>query len=189
VRWVSAGAGRRERAYPEDTGATEDEPSRRQARPGGPCFFPSPARIRGTEWRSERLSESSASPLLGWRAWCLRVDGRLQSVLYDDVWEPGCPLVAACPHEHAAPCLECACGIYAARRPEDALVYLTGRDEPEVVGRLLGRVALWGLVVEGEHGWRGQHAYPFELPASDVARRYRVRPCREIPRSTSSAPR
>jgi BirA family transcriptional regulator, biotin operon repressor / biotin---[acetyl-CoA-carboxylase] ligase len=34
MRWVSARQGRRERAYPEDTGATEDAASRRPARPG-----------------------------------------------------------------------------------------------------------------------------------------------------------
>ena len=140
-------------------------------------------------------------------------------MLYDDVWEPGRPLAAdyrrrhglpgpssvqralealrkdelvartACPHGHAAPLLACACGIYAARRPEDALVYLTGRDEPGVVGRVLGRVALWGLVVEAEHGWRAEHAYPFELASAEAAQRYGVRRCREIPRSTSSARR
>ena len=80
--------------------------------------------------------------------------------------------MAACPHGHAAPSLECACGIYAARRPEDALVYLTGRDEASVVGRVLGRVALWGLVVEGEHGWRAERAYPVELEYEEAARRY-----------------
>ncbi len=75
------------------------------------------------------------------------------------------------PARPPAPSLECACGIYAAREPEDALVYLTGRDEPGVVGRVLGRVALWGLVVEGEHGWRAELAYPAALE-SDAAVRY-----------------
>ena len=87
------------------------------------------------------------------------------------MWEPGRPLAAACPHGHPAPALECACGIYATRKPEAALVYLTGRDEPGVVGRVLGRVALWGLVVEGEHGWRAELAYPAALE-SDAAVRY-----------------
>ena len=137
------------------------------------------------KWRSGSLSASSASPLLGWRAWCLRADGRLQSVLYDNVWEPGRPLVAACPHGHAAPSLECACGIYAARRPEDALVYLTGRDKASVVGRLLGRVALWGLVVEGEQGWRAQHAYPFGLAYERSGSEVRVVRPPLLPRSLS----
>ena len=37
--------------------------------------------------------------------------------------------------------------------------------------RLIGRVALWGDVVEGPLGWRASHAYPIELfvPASVAA--------------------
>ena len=37
--------------------------------------------------------------------------------------------------------------------------------------RVIGRVALWGDVVEGPLGWRASHAYPIELlvPASVVA--------------------
>ena len=84
------------------------------------------------------------------------------------MWEPGLPLAAACPHGHSAPLLTCACGIYAARRPDDAVVYLTGRDEPGVVGRVLGRVALWGAVVEAEDGWRAEYAYPFELASGEA---------------------
>jgi hypothetical protein len=35
---------------------------------------------------------------------------------------------------------------------------------------VIGRVALWGSVVEGQRGWRGEVAYPIELfvPASAV---------------------
>jgi hypothetical protein len=91
------------------------------------------------------------------------VDGRLQSVLYDDVWEPGRPLAARCEHGHSAPDPTCACGIYAANDPAEARRYLVGRDESGVVGRVLGRVFLWGLVVEGEHGWRAAFAYPAVL--------------------------
>jgi hypothetical protein len=29
--------------------------------------------------------------------------------------------------------------------------------------RVIGRVALWGDVVEGPFGWRASHAYPVEL--------------------------
>jgi hypothetical protein len=104
--------------------------------------------------------------------WCLRADGRLQSVLHDDVWEPGRPLAAACPHGHAAPLLECACGIYAAREPEGAVVYLTGRDEAGVVRRVLGRVSLWGAVIEHEDGWRGEFAYPAQLGSEKLALSY-----------------
>jgi hypothetical protein len=126
-------------------------------------------------------------------------------VLYDDVWEPGRPLAARCEHGHFAPDARCACGIYAARDPAEARRYMVGRDEPNVVGRVLGRVFLWGVVVEGKYGWRGELAYPAQLD-SDVAVLYgaegrgpgrrdghQARPvtsaalCRTTPRSTSCA--
>jgi hypothetical protein len=79
------------------------------------------------------------------------------------VWEPGRPLAARCEHGHSAPDLDCACGIYAARDPAEARRYLVGRDEADVIGRVLGQVFLWGRVVEGEHGWRAERAYPAAL--------------------------
>ncbi len=115
--------------------------------------------------------------------WCVREDGRLQSVLYDDVWEPGHGLTAACQHEHLAPYAACACGIYAVREPEGARRYLLGRDEPNVVGRVLGQVFLWGTVVEAEHGWRASFAYPARLEpsAAEIARLYGVPVCPTTP--------
>jgi hypothetical protein len=101
--------------------------------------------------------------------WCVREDGRLQSVLYDDVWEPGHGLTATCASGHLAPDAACACGIYAAREPGEALRYLVGRDELHVVGRVLGRVALWGTVVEGERGWRASRAYPADLDSQAIS--------------------
>jgi hypothetical protein len=79
------------------------------------------------------------------------------------VWEPGHGLAAACAKGHPAPDPACSCGIYAARDPEEARRYLVGRDDPHVVGRVLGRVALWGTVVEGERGWRASRAHPVEI--------------------------
>jgi hypothetical protein len=106
-----------------------------------------------------------AEALIGWRVWCLvrtRDGVRLASVIEDDVWPLGRALVACCrAHgDHEAPNESCACGIYAARDPATVWTYLRGRDEPRTVRRVLGRVALWGRVVEHEHGWRASHAYP-----------------------------
>jgi hypothetical protein len=119
--------------------------------------------------------------------WCLREDGLLQSVLYDDVWRPARELVATCASGHRAPDEECACGIYAAREPDEALRYLVGRDEAQVVGRLLGRVALWGKVIECERGWRAERAYPLEVEVADVAAAYGVGACGAIATSASRA--
>ena len=103
---------------------------------------------------------------IGWRAWRVVEEGdevRLASVLYEDVWPLDEPLVATCPAGHPAPDFDCTCGIYAARRPELALPYRVGRDDARTVARVLGRVALWGDVVEHRDGWRASHAYPLEL--------------------------
>jgi hypothetical protein len=116
-------------------------------------------------------------PLVGWRVWrvAVRRDGpRLVSALHDDVWLPGEEAVARCEHvddplappvarRHAAPDRACSCGIYAARTREQALPYLIGRNDPWIVGRVLGTVALTGLVIEAEHGFRGARAYPVRL--------------------------
>jgi len=111
-----------------------------------------------------------AEALIGWRVWCVveTAEGlRLASVIHDELWPLGTELVARCQSErhHDAPVETCACGIYAAREPATVLSYLRGRDEPNTIGRVLGRVALWGRVVEHEHGWRASRALPLELYA------------------------
>src|SRR5207237_8450730 len=81
---------------------------------------------------------------------------------YDDVWEPGREAVARCEH-HDAPASGCLCGFHAARDREAALPYLVGRDERGTVDRVLGLVALYGRVIEHEHGWRAERAYPLSF--------------------------
>jgi hypothetical protein len=108
------------------------------------------------------------APIVGWRAWAVALGprgARLLSPLHDAEWEPGRPLAAACRAGggHEAVHDACGCGVHAARDPATAAGYLVGRDAPLVVHRVLGRVALWGLVAEAEHGWRGAFAYPREL--------------------------
>lgn len=126
-------------------------------------------------------------PIEAWRVW--RVGMRedrvvLLSLFAGTVWEPGVPLSAECtqghrprwrpwriePNDHGAPDLDCRCGIYGVSSVAAARAYLESpallcRDE-----RVIGRVALWGSVVEGQRGWRGEAAYPIELfvPASAV---------------------
>lgn len=114
-----------------------------------------------------------AEAIGGWRVWVVRATRnglRLGSVLREDVWLPGEPLRAR-RGEHVAPRLRCTCGIYAAHARAKALPYLLGRDERDVVHRVLGTVSLWGRVVEAEDGWCAQLAYP---------RRLRVPPLRRL---------
>lgn len=75
------------------------------------------------------------------------------------------------PTVHAAPELGCRCGIYggAVGRGRALVPRETALAHPRRL--LIGRVALWGDVVEGPLGWRASHAYPIELfvPASVAA--------------------
>jgi hypothetical protein len=103
--------------------------------------------------------------VVGWRVWRLvRVAGgvRLWSAVYDEEWPAAEPFAATCGkgHAHAAPAEGCSCGVYALRDPDGLRRYLVGRDDPWVVGRVLGEVELWGEVVEGEFGWRAAYARP-----------------------------
>ena len=103
--------------------------------------------------------------MVGWRVWrVVLLAGRLRlwSAVYDEEWMPGEPFAARCGkgHAHAAPAAGCSCGVYALRDPEGLRRYLVGRDDPWVVGRVIGEVELWGDVVEGELGWRAAYAYP-----------------------------
>ena len=107
-----------------------------------------------------------AEPLIGWRVWCVtrtRSGFRLASVIRDDVWPVDAELVAGCDSGHSAPYEDCACGIHATRDPEAVLSYLRGRDEPATVARVLGRVQLWGRVVEHERGWRAERARALDV--------------------------
>ena len=119
-------------------------------------------------------------PVEAWRVWRVaRREGHvvLQSLFAGVVWEPAVPLVASCtgghrsrwapwrktPNDHAAPELDCLCGIYGVRSVAAARSYL---ERPALLSRddrVIGRVALWGTVVEGPAGWRASHAYPIEL--------------------------
>jgi hypothetical protein len=121
-----------------------------------------------------------AEPVEAWRVWRVSMHGGrvvLQSLFAGVVWEPGVPLVASCtgghrsllapwrkkPNDHPAPELDCRCGIYGVQSIAAARSYL---ETPPLLcrdDRVIGRVALWGDVVEGPAGWRASHAYPTEL--------------------------
>jgi hypothetical protein len=127
-----------------------------------------------------------AEPLRGWRAWRVTQTPsglRLCSVIYDEIWEPRQPFRAACQvahREHEAPHPGCECGVYASRSSFEAARYLIGRNDPLIVHRVVGVVALWGQAFEGVGGWRAAAAYPERLwvpnlaEAEDIARQLRV---------------
>jgi hypothetical protein len=121
-------------------------------------------------------------PLVGWRCWAAAwVEGelRLCSPIYALLWPFRDPVQAECqaghksllsrrrPPEHSAPHEGCGCGIYAADSPRRAVSFLPRASSDvvpgEIVEPVLGRVSVWGRVLECEHGWRAEYAYPLEL--------------------------
>ena len=114
-------------------------------------------------------------PFEAWRAWrVIRRGGvySLGSIVRGTVWPAREPLAAAClgnqllPRlrrrgQHAAPAAECDCGIYGA--PLGRIGQYVADAPCRGVARVLGRVALWGTVIECERGFRAAHAYPVQI--------------------------
>jgi len=115
--------------------------------------------------RSDTLERSlpvevSTEAIIAWRAWALtgRRDG--SNLLLRPVagrgraWIPGRPAQASCRvgRFHDAPHPECSCGLHGTHE-----VHLLRRTRNPAV---LGRVALWGRVIEHELGFRARLGYP-----------------------------
>ena len=108
-------------------------------------------------------TEVQAEPILAWRSWTLtgRRDGEgllLRPVTAGSrAWRPREVAQATCrlAWSHEAPNADCSCGLHATRE----LDFLRRTRCPAV----LGRVALWGRVIEHEHGYRARYAYPQRL--------------------------
>ena len=123
--------------------------------------------------------ETSIEPILGWRVW--HVDQRsappqLRSWSHSAEWPAGDRLEARCrsvrglvrrSRRHPAPRAGHRCGIYAFREREDADALLRQLGQVGTrAGRLaaaVGRVSLWGRVIENTGGWRAEFAYPYDL--------------------------
>ena len=108
--------------------------------------------------------ERSSEPIVAWRSWALtgRSDG--SRLLLRPVagrahpWRPREVATAICKRGgvfHEAPAIGCRCGLHASQ----TLDILRRTKCPAV----LGRVALWGRVVEHELGYRARFAYPQRL--------------------------
>jgi hypothetical protein len=120
------------------------------------------------------IAPDYCEPFVGWRVWLVADDGdelRLRSVVFSVPWPAREPMTASClrrrvnvlpwrrqaPHE--APLARCDCGIYGSTL-DRIRGYLDGRFDGKRVHRVLGRVSLWGTVVECAWGWRASLAYP-----------------------------
>ncbi|MGI9021956.1 MAG: hypothetical protein ACR2HV_01745 [Acidimicrobiales bacterium] len=99
--------------------------------------------------------------VVGWRYWQVRA-GRLRSVTQRDTeWKPGRVLSARCMGAgHRAPDPGCDCGFYGAR-DIDRLRQHGLCLAPEALA--IGRVALWGRVLDDDAGWRGEFGRPVSV--------------------------
>lgn len=111
-------------------------------------------------------------PIIGYRVWGLDNFYNLLSLFSTTRWEPYSKLVGACknhflirycnhhelPDIDEIPNINCTCGIYAWK----TLFGTTNgiRDFLLHGGYIIGKVYLWGRVIEHERGYRGQYAYP-----------------------------
>jgi hypothetical protein len=135
------------------------------------------------------LVPDAVDPVVGWRCWRI-ADGpdglALVSAHHPLRWAPGWAAEATCEAPHTPPEAGCACGIHAAREPGLAVSYLPPHikqtllaRQPEILGydvvMAVGRVRLWGRVVEAEWGWRAALGYPAELYLPARVTHYRRR--------------
>ena len=104
---------------------------------------------------------ASGDAVVGWRYWQV-TGGRLRSVTQRGVqWKPGRVLTARCMGAgHQAPDEGCDCGVYGARDLESLRQHGLCLA-PEALA--VGRVALWGRVLDDESGWRGQYGVPVSV--------------------------
>jgi hypothetical protein len=122
-------------------------------------------------------------PTIAWRSWLVVAEAegiRLSSVVFRNSWPLRHELEASCQRKvvafpriwrrrstgHAAPAESCRCGIYGAREADLAASYVANQLwqgkplRPPLLHHAIGRVSLWGTVVECEDGWRASFAYP-----------------------------
>jgi hypothetical protein len=114
-----------------------------------------PLLITGNKTRDAALGEPRirAGEIIGWRVWKLR-NGLLHSVIIPHTWRPG--VFERSSSQKGGGYYNYNPGYHAFRHKEQA-----ERDAPMLAFNSLaaiGSVALWGEVIEHEHGWRSEYA-------------------------------
>ena len=113
------------------------------------------------------MSATYTEPLVGWRLWHVDRHNGLASWSEGARWPARERLEARC-RRILGRCAEApgrghACGIYALRSRELAESLLRELPLPVVGTVAIGRVSLWGRVIENVDGWRAQFAYPYDV--------------------------
>lgn len=101
--------------------------------------------------------------VVAWRSWAW--DGSSLRGVYAR-W-PAAELEATCPYCEVVPSWDHACGIYAAKTPTDIHLFHGGTS-------IVGKVEMWGHVIEHEFGYRASHARIAHLWVDDRWRAERV---------------
>lgn len=114
-------------------------------------------------------------PVVGWRTWRItRTDEGLRLApvawyLNGSCWPARERFEASCRRgfrsAHDAPHRLCACGIHAAKEVKGARPFInpSGAMGLNVVWLGIGRVYLWGKIIEHTDGYRAQYAYPKQI--------------------------
>ena|SRR3989344_6230104 len=98
----------------------------------------------------------------------------LSSLSNSAPWKPRERFEATCHLAmHTAPKETCTCGIYSKKTDADLRAYMKESHfiyEPALLMEsyvslclAIGKVSLWGEIVEGETGYRAQYAYPYDI--------------------------
>lgn len=104
------------------------------------------------------LPESTViSAVAGWRRWSVTMFGSLLFSNNGTPWEPFQRLAADCDQRQNCRGIDCGCGIYAYKTRDLAE---NGLNAPSAITHVWGEVWLWGRIIECEHGFRAQFAYP-----------------------------
>lgn len=100
-----------------------------------------------------------AEPLIAYRIWHIDGDSKLHPLTRCTPWEYGNIV-----ETDEIPTIESSCrqrGIHAWKNMGDLIEYLNPNRYPVI--HIIGRVALWGKIVEHQFGYRAQFAYPHSL--------------------------
>ena len=109
----------------------------------------------------KRPSPDYVHTITAWRGWCVSNSGCLESLGSYSRWTPKVAVKAICTcHSHEAPQMTCNCGYWSFKSHENLVKAISGyASDVEVVGK----VEIWGRVIECENGYRSEFAYPSEL--------------------------